>query len=190
MASGFRCAYHVGMDQPHKLRRPLARQVVVNHPNGLHVRPSTAIVKTVRRFQSSVRIQYQDSEADAAEILDILALRVPQNAELVLLAEGLDARRSSMPSRSSSPRISACRASKGLGENTFRSLRTPLAPREGKHHAERDEYGSYSGRYPKRVVTGPLRTGSRAKSGSSLRAAKCPLGPPNGSSRRWESPER
>jgi hypothetical protein len=28
--------------------------------------------------------------------------------------------------------------------------RTPLAPREGKHHAERDEYGSYSGRYPKR----------------------------------------
>jgi phosphotransferase system HPr (HPr) family protein len=79
------------MDQPHKLRRPLVRQVVVNHPNGVHVRPSTAIVKTVRRFQSSVRIQYQDREADAAEILDILALRVPQNAELVLLAEGLDA---------------------------------------------------------------------------------------------------
>jgi glycosyltransferase involved in cell wall biosynthesis len=31
--------------------------------------------------------------------------------------------------------------------------RTPLAPREGKHHAERDEYGSYSGRYPQGGTT-------------------------------------
>ena len=99
VAKGFRCAYYVGMDQPHKLRRPLVRQVVVNHPNGLHVRPSTAIVKTVRRFQSSVRIQYQDREADAAEILDILALRVPQNAGTrSCWLKGWTPRRSSMPS--------------------------------------------------------------------------------------------
>ncbi len=36
----------------------------------------------------------------------------------------------------------------GLSQNNFRILRTLLAPREGKHHVERDEYGSYSGRYP------------------------------------------
>ena len=72
-------------------RRPETRQVVVARPNGLHVRPSAAIVKTVRQFQSKVAIRCGDREADASDILEILALKAPQGSELTLLAEGFDA---------------------------------------------------------------------------------------------------
>jgi phosphotransferase system HPr (HPr) family protein len=73
------------------LRRPATRQVIVAHPNGLHVRPSTAIVKTVRQFESQVEIRYDGHEAVAREVLQILSLRVPQGAEITLAAEGFDA---------------------------------------------------------------------------------------------------
>jgi phosphocarrier protein HPr len=75
------------------LRRPATRQLIVAHRNGLHVRPSTAIVKTVRQFDSQVEIRYDSHKADAREVLQILSLGVPQGAEITLLAEGIDAQK-------------------------------------------------------------------------------------------------
>jgi phosphotransferase system HPr (HPr) family protein len=72
-------------------RRPLTRQVVVTYPKGIHVRPSVAIVKAVHQFESKVALRYGDRQADASDVLAILALGVPPGAELTLLAEGLDA---------------------------------------------------------------------------------------------------
>ena len=74
------------------LRRPTARQVIVTYPKGIHVRPSTAIVKAVRQSLSKVAIRYGDREADASEILSVLALGVPCGSELTLLAEGPDSK--------------------------------------------------------------------------------------------------
>ncbi len=73
-------------------RRPATRQVAVTYPKGIHVRPSTAIVKCVRQFDSKVAVRYGDREADASDIMAILALGVPTGAELTLLAEGLDSK--------------------------------------------------------------------------------------------------
>jgi phosphotransferase system HPr (HPr) family protein len=73
-------------------RRPTTRRVIVTYPKGIHVRPSVAILKTVRQFESKVALRYGDREADASDVLAILGLGVPQGAELVLLAEGFDAR--------------------------------------------------------------------------------------------------
>ncbi len=73
-------------------RRPVTRQVTVTRPAGIHVRPSVAIIKTVRQFQSQVGIRYGDREADASDVLAILELHVPHGAEVTLLAEGLDAK--------------------------------------------------------------------------------------------------
>ena len=72
-------------------RRPLTHQVVVTYPKGIHVRPSVAIVKAVHQFESKVALRYGDRQADASDVLAILALGVPPGAELTLLAEGLDA---------------------------------------------------------------------------------------------------
>jgi multiphosphoryl transfer protein len=74
------------------LRRPATRQVIVTYPKGIHVRPSTAIVKAARQSLCKVAIRYGDREADASEILSILALGVPCGAELTLLAEGPDSK--------------------------------------------------------------------------------------------------
>jgi len=72
-------------------RRSATRRVVVTHPPGIHARPSLAIVKTVRQFRSKVRIRSGDQEADASEILEVMALGAPCGAELTLSAEGPDA---------------------------------------------------------------------------------------------------
>ena len=50
-----------------------------------------AILKTVRQFESKVALQFGQREADASDVLAVLALGVPQGAELILLAEGFDA---------------------------------------------------------------------------------------------------
>ncbi len=69
------------------------RRITVAHHGGLHARPSLAIVKTVRQFQSKVQIRNGDQEADAGEILQILSMGVPQGAEVALSAQGPDADR-------------------------------------------------------------------------------------------------
>ncbi len=67
------------------------RQLTVTYPTGLHMRPCSAIVKTVSHFQSKVQIRYADHEADASDIFDILSLGVPRGAEVTLQAVGPDA---------------------------------------------------------------------------------------------------
>jgi phosphotransferase system HPr (HPr) family protein len=64
---------------------------MVSHFHGLHARPCLAIVNTVRRFRSKVKIRNGDREADAAEILQVMSLGVPQGAEVTLWARGPDA---------------------------------------------------------------------------------------------------
>lgn len=67
------------------------RKVTVTHSPGLHARPCLAIVNTVRRFRSEVRIRNGDRDADAGEILHVMSLGVPQGAEIELSARGPDA---------------------------------------------------------------------------------------------------
>jgi len=73
------------------LGRSATRHLKVTHSPGLHARPCLAIVNTVRRFQSKVTLRNGDREADAGEILELMALGVPQGAEVALSAEGPDA---------------------------------------------------------------------------------------------------
>lgn len=67
------------------------RRLTVNHRPGLHARPSLAIVKTVQRFRSKVRLRNGHQEADASDLLQILSMGVPEGAEVVFTAEGPDA---------------------------------------------------------------------------------------------------
>ena len=72
-------------------RRSETRKVTVTHSPGLHARPCLAIVNTVRRFRSEVTICNGDQVANAAEILEIMSLGVPQGTEVTLQAKGPDA---------------------------------------------------------------------------------------------------
>ena len=79
------------LEQPRLLESPETRQVTVTHPTGLHVRPCSAIVTTVNRLQSEVRIRYGDHDVDASGIFELMLLAVPHGAKVTLLAEGPDA---------------------------------------------------------------------------------------------------
>ncbi len=81
------------LERPQGQSTRLTRRLTVNHPTGLHVRPSGAIVKTVNRFTAKVQIRYGDQEADANGIFELIMLEVPQGAEVVFEAEGPDAER-------------------------------------------------------------------------------------------------
>ncbi|MCX7426395.1 MAG: HPr family phosphocarrier protein [Planctomycetia bacterium] len=72
-------------------KRSATRQITVTHSPGLHARPCLAIVNTVRRFRSKVKIRTSEREADAGEILHVMSLGVPQGAEVTLSASGPDA---------------------------------------------------------------------------------------------------
>jgi phosphotransferase system HPr (HPr) family protein len=64
------------------------RTVIVNLKEGLHLRPISQIVETVRRFGSPVRISKGDLSADAGNVLDLIPLRIEYGTTLILEATG------------------------------------------------------------------------------------------------------
>jgi phosphotransferase system HPr (HPr) family protein len=64
------------------------RTVTVNLKDGLHLRPISQIVETVRRFGSPVRISKGELSADAGNVLDLIPLRIEFGTILVLEATG------------------------------------------------------------------------------------------------------
>ena len=65
--------------------------VVVTNRDGLHARPSLAIVNTVGRYQANVTVQKGSQAGDASSVLDMMSLAATQGTELVLSATGPDA---------------------------------------------------------------------------------------------------
>lgn len=68
---------------------PGCRQTVtVKLPDGLHLRPISRIVETVRRSQCQLRIFKETASVDAANVLDLMTLNAQFGAVLTLEAEG------------------------------------------------------------------------------------------------------
>ncbi len=78
-------------ERPQGQATRLTRRLTVQHRDGLHARPSAAIVKTVNHFQADVLLHYGNQQADAREIFAIMMLCVPQGADIVFEPEGPDA---------------------------------------------------------------------------------------------------
>ncbi len=64
------------------------RTVTVNLKDGLHLRPISQIVETVRRFGCPVRITKENLSADAGNVLDLIPLKVEFGNTLILEASG------------------------------------------------------------------------------------------------------
>lgn len=69
----------------------ITRKLQVMNAQGLHARPAAAIVKLLRCYQSLVSFTYKKQTVDAHSILGLLMLAAPQNAWIVVSAEGVDA---------------------------------------------------------------------------------------------------
>ncbi len=66
-------------------------KVIVTNRDGLHARPSVAIVNTVSKYRASVTIRKGDQTVDASSTIDVLSLAATQGTELVVTAMGPDA---------------------------------------------------------------------------------------------------
>lgn len=74
--------------QPVEPKDPLApRDVVVNHPEGLHARPAALVSRMACDFDAKITID----GADASSVLALMRLGVDQGDHVVLAAEGPEA---------------------------------------------------------------------------------------------------
>ena len=67
------------------------RRLTVAHQGGIHARPALAIVKTVQRFRSKVRLRAGGQEGDAGEILQLMSMGISDGTEVTFSAQGPDA---------------------------------------------------------------------------------------------------
>lgn len=63
---------------------------VVND-KGLHMRPSTELVRCASRFDAEIFLTYRGKTVEAKSILGILLLAAEKGAKIVVLADGVDA---------------------------------------------------------------------------------------------------
>ncbi len=65
----------------------------VSNELGLHTRAAAIVVRTATRFKSRITLSNGDARADAASVLDLLTLAATRGTELLVEAEGPDARK-------------------------------------------------------------------------------------------------
>ena len=58
--------------------------------NSLHARASMKLINLAGRFQSQIFIHYQDHQADAKDILDVMGLGAAMGSEIELIIDGPD----------------------------------------------------------------------------------------------------
>ena len=68
------------------------RTVELTNKMGLHARPSTQIATTASRYAAEVQIGKDDTVVDAKSVLELLMLAAECGTELVVTAEGDDAK--------------------------------------------------------------------------------------------------
>lgn len=65
-------------------------QLTVHHKAGLHARPASLFVQNAKRFDADIKVIYENDQANAKSILEVLALGAGQGAEITIQSEGID----------------------------------------------------------------------------------------------------
>jgi phosphocarrier protein len=68
----------------------IRKQVHIDCPSGLHLRPATAMCTEAQKYESNIRLIFDNKSANAKSILSILACRISNGADVVFEAEGPD----------------------------------------------------------------------------------------------------
>jgi phosphocarrier protein FPr len=65
--------------------------IVIPNPTGLHARPAAVLANLAKSFESSIKLQLGDRQANARSITAVMALEVTHGAKVQLIACGPDA---------------------------------------------------------------------------------------------------
>lgn len=66
-------------------------KVVIQNPQGLHMRPAYLFAETASKFDSEIELIKDDVRINGKSVLDILTLGAAQGTEILLEANGPDA---------------------------------------------------------------------------------------------------
>jgi phosphocarrier protein len=66
------------------------KQYRVADETGLHARHAALIAKAAAAFQSDIKINYQDNQANLKSIMGVMSLGLPNGAEFIISVSGTD----------------------------------------------------------------------------------------------------
>jgi len=67
------------------------KTVVINHPQGMHMRPAELFAQLAQSFESEIKVIRESLCVDAKSIMHVMTLGARQGTELTLQAHGADA---------------------------------------------------------------------------------------------------
>jgi phosphocarrier protein FPr len=65
--------------------------IVIPNPTGLHARPAAVLANLAKSFQSTIKLQVGDRQANARSVTAIMALEIAQGTKVQVVAQGPDA---------------------------------------------------------------------------------------------------
>ena len=68
----------------------LSKTITVQNIHGIHCRPSSAIIKGAKQFESNIYAEANGEKANLNNILELISMGLPQSAEVLISAEGSD----------------------------------------------------------------------------------------------------
>jgi phosphotransferase system HPr (HPr) family protein len=68
----------------------ITKTIEVTNEEGLHTRPANSFVKTVREFESEIRLARGDVEVPGKSLLKIMKLGIVKGDEVRLICDGPD----------------------------------------------------------------------------------------------------
>ncbi len=74
------------------MKKKLESLAKVKNTSGLHARPATTITKILQNRKAKVQLTYNGKSVDARSAMGIITLAAPENAELTIEVEGIDAK--------------------------------------------------------------------------------------------------
>lgn len=69
----------------------LRREIVINNPQGLHLRPATAFAKLARQFACTVTVVRDDQRVNGKSQMELLLLGAHAGTQVIVEVEGPDA---------------------------------------------------------------------------------------------------
>lgn len=66
-------------------------EIIIPNPTGLHARPSAVLANLAKKYQSKIRLQRGDQDANIRSVVGLMGLEVNHGDRVVLVAQGPDA---------------------------------------------------------------------------------------------------
>lgn len=68
----------------------LSEKVKIKNKYGIHARPSSMISELTNKFKSSITFEYNEKEADASSIMNLILLCIEPGVDIIVKTEGED----------------------------------------------------------------------------------------------------